>query len=78
MDFMTIKDAAEKWEISKRRIQTLCSEGRIPGAERLGYCWVIPKDAEKPADARVKSGRYIGVSNKNRQMEKKSTAVQEE
>lgn len=44
MDFMTIKDAAEKWEISKRRIQTLCSEGRIPGAERLGYCWAIPKD----------------------------------
>ena len=47
MDFMTIKDAAEKWEISKRRIQTLCSEGSIPGAERLGYCWAIPKDAGK-------------------------------
>ena len=44
----------------------------------VGYCWAIPKDAEKPADARVKSGRYIGVSNKNRQMEKKSAAVQEE
>lgn len=64
MDFMTIKDAAGKWNISKRRIQILCADGRIPGAERLGYCWAIPKDAEKPADARVKSGKYIGISKK--------------
>lgn len=76
MDFITIKDAAKKWDISKRRIQTLCSEGRIPGAERLGYCWAIPKDAEKPADARVKSGRYIGASGKNKQAGKKSADVQ--
>ena len=71
---MTIKDASQKWNISKRRIQTLCSDGRIPGAERLGYCWVIPKDAKKPADARVKSGRYIGVSTKRNLAEKMTDA----
>ena len=59
MDFMTIKQASEKWGICTRRVQTLCTEGRIKGAERLGCQWVIPIDAEKPKDARIKSGKYI-------------------
>lgn len=59
MDFMTIKQASEKWGICTRRVQTLCTEGRIDGAERLGHQWVIPINAEKPKDARIKSGRYI-------------------
>jgi len=59
MNYMTIIEASQKWNISPRRIQTLCSTGRIPGVERLGYCWAIPKDAQKPVDARVKSGKYI-------------------
>ena len=63
MDYMTISEAATKWNISNRRIQTLCSQGRIPGAERAGYCWLLPKDAEKPADARIKSGKYIKSSS---------------
>jgi len=58
MNYMTISEASKKWDISVRRIQTLCSTGRIPGTERTGYCWLIPKDAQKPADARVKSGKY--------------------
>ena len=78
MDFMTIKDAAEKWNISKRRIQILCADGRITGAERLGYCWAIPKDAQKPADARVKSGRYIGLSNKGKSAKEKTADIQGE
>ncbi len=67
MDYMSIAEASKIWGISTRRIQILCSEERIPGAERMGYCWAIPKDAQKPADARVKSGRYIGVSQKRRE-----------
>ena len=59
MNYMTISEAAKKWDLSVRRVQTLCSTGRIPGTARLGYCWAIPIDAEKPADARVKSGKYI-------------------
>ena len=54
MDFMTIKQASEKWGICTRRVQTLCTEGRIDGAERLGHQWVIPINAEKPKDARTK------------------------
>ena len=55
MDYLSIKQLSEKWGISKRRIQTLCSTGRIPGAKKVGYSWIIPDDAEKPVDARIKS-----------------------
>ena len=58
-DFMTISQAAEKWGITVRRAQVLCSEGRIDGAFRIGRAWIIPVNAEKPADARIKSGKYI-------------------
>lgn len=60
MEYLSIRQTAEKWGISTRRIQILCAEERIPGAMRIGYSWVIPASAEKPKDARVKSGKYIG------------------
>ena len=56
---MTTKEAAEKWGISVRRIQVLCSENRIPGATKIGSYWAIPADAEKPNDERIISGCYI-------------------
>jgi DNA binding domain, excisionase family len=54
MEFISTKEASEKWGISERRIQKLCEEGRIPGVFRFGRSWAIPKDAEKPVDARFK------------------------
>jgi len=66
MEYMTITEAAKKWGISNRRIQTLCVQDRIPGVSRLGSVWAIPRDAEKPADARIKSGKYIGTTSKHR------------
>jgi putative transposase len=57
--YMTIQEASEKWGIGQRRINTLCHEGRIKGASKLGRTWAIPKDAEKPKDERIKSGKYI-------------------
>ncbi len=53
--FMTVKQAAEKWGISERRIRTLCAEGKIAGALRDGRIWQILADAVKPADGRSKS-----------------------
>ena len=52
MDYISIAEAAEKWGISRRRVQVLCAQGRIQGLERLGKTWAIPKNAEKPADGR--------------------------
>ena len=57
--YMTIREASEKWKIGLRRINTLCNEGRIEGASKVGNVWVIPEDAEKPKDQRIKSGKYI-------------------
>ena len=57
-------EAAKKWNLTSRRVTVLCSEGRIPGAQFIGKTWVIPADAEKPTDARVKNGKYKKVDNK--------------
>lgn len=57
MDYMTLKEAGEKWNISPRMINYYCSEGRIPGAEKKGTIWLIPKEAEKPIDGRRKRAR---------------------
>lgn len=55
MDYMTSRQAAEKWGVSERRINQYCAEGRIPGAERFGGFWAIPAGAEKPGDPRRRS-----------------------
>lgn len=54
MEYITAKQAANRWNISQRRVQILCSEGRIDGAFRLGEMWAIPKDTAKPVDRRKK------------------------
>ena len=59
MKYLSIKQTAPRWGISPRRIQILCKEDRIPGAFFIGNTWAIPEDAEKPKDARIKSGKYI-------------------
>ena len=51
------------WGIGERRINELCLQGRIKGATKFGTTWAIPEDAEKPADGRIKTGKYI-KSNK--------------
>lgn len=59
MEYLSISQVAKKWGIKQRRIRVLCAEGRILGAYKKNAYWVIPKDAEKPKDERVKSGKYI-------------------
>lgn len=57
-DTIRVKEAAKNWDISERRVTTLCKEGKIKGAKKQGRFWLIPADAEKPADNRVRSGVY--------------------
>ncbi len=52
--YMTASQASEKWNISQRRVQILCADGRIPGVFKLGDNWAIPDDAQKPDDKRRK------------------------
>lgn len=53
--YITVKQAAEKWGISDRRVRILCADGKIPGAYQVGRGWKIPADAVKPSDGRVKA-----------------------
>ena len=55
MEYITAKEAADKWGISQRRVQVLCEQGRVKGAVRLGWAWAIPKGIDKPTDARKKN-----------------------
>lgn len=56
MEYMSAREAADKWGISQRRVAVLCSEQRIKDATMVGNMWIIPSSAEKPIDAR--STRY--------------------
>ena len=53
MEYLSVRETAEKWKISVRMVQQFCTQGRIPGAQKLGKFWAIPADAEKPQDPRV-------------------------
>ncbi len=59
MEYMSINQASKEWGISTRRIQVLCAQNRIDGACRIGNMWAIPRNAQKPSDARIRSGKYI-------------------
>ena len=53
----SVKEASERWNISERWIQKLCEEGQIEGVQRFSRSWMIPKEAQKPADLRKKQKR---------------------
>lgn len=59
MEYLPIQEFSNKWSISKRRIQILCSSGRINGAKMLGNMWVIPENAQRPTDARTKNPSVV-------------------
>lgn len=65
MEYLSIKQTSERWGLSTRRILTLCTQERIPGAVKIGYSWAIPADAQKPLDARIKTGKYIKTNQEN-------------
>lgn len=55
---MTVKDAARLWDLTERRVSGLCRDGKIEGARKQGRVWLIPADAKKPEDQRIKTGAY--------------------
>ena len=61
---MTVKEAAKLWDISERRVMILCKEGKIDGVTKKGRSWVIPANAQKPADARYKKSQPMKVSTR--------------
>lgn len=62
-NFITITQFCEKYGKDKGNVNRLIHQGRIP-AQKLGNQWVIPADAQPPADKRVKSGKYVNWRRK--------------
>lgn len=54
MKYISVKDTANKWGISVRRVQVLCEQSRIKGAFKVGNAYIIPNDVDKPEDKRKK------------------------
>lgn len=69
--YMTVKQAAEKWGISDRRVRILCAEGKVSGVTREGRSWMIPADARKPEDGRFKATESVltAIDRKKREMD---------
>ena len=61
MKYLTVRETAEKWNLSDRTVQQLCSQGRIPGARKFGRSWAVPADADKPADPRRSRGGSVAA-----------------
>ena len=57
MNYIKVSQAAEKWGLSARRVRILCQENKIDGVIRKGNLYMIPKNAQKPADGRRKASR---------------------
>lgn len=63
--YTTIKNMAEQWGMTPRWIQTLCSNRKIPGVVKFGRDWAIPKDAVKPSDGRITTGKCKNWRNRS-------------
>ena len=60
--YVRAEELAERWDISLRRVQAFCKEGRLEGAIKFGTTWAIPKDAKKPTrTGKLKPGRKTKI-----------------
>ncbi len=64
-DYIKIGEAAEKWGLSSRQVQHLCTLGSVVGAVKFGRDWMIPKDAPRPIDGRSKQARANKAAESN-------------
>ena len=65
MKYITVKEAAERWNVSTRRVQILCSQSRIKGAYRFGKSWMIPSTAVLPNARRKEEEPHLPMPRKS-------------
>ena len=60
--YSSVSEISEKFNISKRRVQTLCEQGRLSGAKRISGVWLIPSDVKKPKDKRYSKNKFVQLT----------------
>lgn len=55
--YITVQDAATKWNVTDRQVQLWCKAGKIPGATMLSRIWIIPENAQRPVAKRRRTGQ---------------------
>ena len=58
MEYLTVREAGTKWQITARMAAYYCETGRISGAVKKGNLWLIPSDSLKPQDKRYKDSKH--------------------
>ena len=64
--YSTVKEIAQKWNITPRTVQILCASGKITGAQKFGNVWAIPIKATKPTDNRLITGKYVNWRSRSK------------
>lgn len=57
MNYINVKQAAEKWGVSTRRVQDLCKRGQISGVQLWERTWMLPADSVYPSSKVTESHR---------------------
>lgn len=65
MNYISVKEASEKWGVTPRRVQILCSKNEIKGATRFGKSWMIPKSAVLPSSAKKGEEPHLPMPRKS-------------
>ncbi len=68
MEYISVAEAAKRWEISERSVRNYCACGRIPGAVLNGKTWQIPEGTEKPARLNKKSRSLLEILQEEKSM----------
>lgn len=66
MEYISVKDTADKWGLTPRMVVYHCVNNRIQGAQKLSGVWLVPRDADRPEDRRKGNGRKPKSGDKER------------
>ncbi|GAB1476328.1 hypothetical protein MASR2M70_11620 [Bacillota bacterium] len=64
MEYITIKQAASKWDLGVRQVQNYCKNSAIEGVIRFNGVWAIPENAHKPTDGRRRQMKNTPVKDR--------------
>ena len=61
MEYISVHDISDIWNMKERKVTSLCRDGRIAGARKIGKTWMVPSNSLKPIDKRTKE--YTSIDN---------------